>query len=47
MKKEESKVNFDLSVLNLSELIKTYETIINFLQYLGDKRIVIEEESNE
>jgi hypothetical protein len=47
MKKVESKVNFDLSVLNLSELIKTYETIINFLQYLEDKKIVIEEESNE
>lgn len=43
MKKEESKVNFDLSKLSLSELIKVYEDITNFLQFLDEKKIVEEE----
>jgi len=43
MKKEENKVDFDLSVLKLEELIKVYENIENFIKYLKDKKIVIEE----
>lgn len=47
MKKQESKVNFDLSTLSLSELIMVYENINNFLQFLEDKKIVTEEEAEE
>ena len=43
MKKEENKVDFDLSVLKLEELIKVYESIENFIKYLNDKKIVIED----
>ena len=43
MKKEENKVDFDLSVLKLEELIKVYEKIDNFIKFLNDKKIVIEE----
>lgn len=47
MKKEENKVDFDLSVLSLEELIKVYENVDNFLKYLQDKKIVIEEKVND
>jgi|GEM_PF-3442227 hypothetical protein len=47
MKKEEEKVNFDISTLSLSELIKVYEDITNFLQFLEDKKIVQEEKVEE
>ena len=43
MTKENSKVDFDLSVLKLEELIKVYDDIDNFIKYLNDKKIVIEE----
>lgn len=43
MKKEEERVNFDLSALKLSELIKVYEDINNFLEFLNEKKIVKEE----
>lgn len=43
MKKDENKVDFDLSVLKLEELIKVYDNIDNFIKYLKDKKIVIEE----
>ena len=43
MKKEETKVDFDLSILKLEELIKVYDSIDNFIKYLNDKKIVIEE----
>lgn len=43
MTKEENKVDFDLSVLKLEELIKAYDNIENFIKFLGDKKIVIEE----
>ncbi len=39
MSKEGNKVNFDLSVLNLSELVKTYENVTDFLKYLDEKKI--------
>ncbi len=47
MKKEENKVNFDISTLSLSELIKVYEDITNFLQFLEEKKIVQEEKVEE
>ncbi|MDD2489630.1 MAG: hypothetical protein PHY26_00015 [Bacilli bacterium] len=39
---KEQKVNFDMSTLSLSELIKVYEEIINFLNFLEEKKIVEE-----
>ena len=47
MKKEENKVNFDLSVLSLSELVVLYENITGFLQYLEGKVIVMEEKAGK
>lgn len=47
MKKEENKVNFDMSKLSLTELIKVYENINGFLQFLEEKRIVEEEVENQ
>jgi hypothetical protein len=43
MKKEEKKVDFNLSVLKLDELIKVFDDVSNFIKYLNDKKIVIEE----
>ena len=40
MKKEENKINFDMSTLTLSELIKVYENITAFIAFLNEKRIV-------
>ena len=47
MKKENEKVNFDLSVLSLKELVKVYEDITDFIKTLDEKRIVIEKVKNE
>ena len=47
MKIEEKIVNFDLSTLSLSELIKVYENITIFSQYLNEKEIKQEEKSEE
>lgn len=44
MSKEENKVNFDLSTLSLPELIKVYEEINSFINFLSDKKIVSEVE---
>ena len=41
--KEENKVNFDLSTLSLDELIKVYENITEFLEFLEDSKIIEEE----
>jgi hypothetical protein len=46
MKKEETKVNFDMSTLSLSELIKVYEDITSFLEFLDEKKIVQEEQGD-
>lgn len=43
MKKEEKKVDFNLSVLKLDELIKVFDDVSNFIKFLNDKEIVIEE----
>ena len=47
IKKQENKVDFDLSVLKLDELIKVYEEIENFIKFLNDKKIIIEEKVKE
>jgi hypothetical protein len=47
MTKENNKVDFDLSALTLEELIEVYEKIENFLEYLDDSRVEIEEKSGE
>ena len=43
MKKEEKKVDFNLSLLKLDELIKVFDDVSNFIKFLNDKKIVIEE----
>ena len=45
MKKEEKKVDFNLSVLKLDELIKVFDDVSNFIKFLNDKKIVIEEKA--
>ena len=47
MKKEENKVDFDLSNLKLEELLKVYENITDFLQYLDETKIVQIEDNND
>lgn len=47
MTKENNKVDFDLSALTLEELIEVYEKIENFLEYLDESRVEIEEKSGE
>ena len=46
MNKEE-KVDFDLSVLTLDQLIETYKEILEFLKYLENSRIEIEVKKDE
>ncbi len=47
MKKEEKKVDFDLSVLSLSELINLYEKATSFLDYLDETRLAEPENKGE
>jgi len=47
MKKEESKVNFDLSVLTLTELVDLAGKVKSFLQFLDDNRIDDSEDKEE
>lgn len=47
MKKEDEKVNFDLSTLSLEELIEVYSKIGDFLEYLDESKLVIEEKEKE
>jgi len=47
VKEEENKVNFDLSTLNLDELIKVYENITDFLEFLEETKIEQEEKAEE
>jgi len=46
MNKEE-KVDFDLSVLTLDELVETYKEIMEFLKYLENSKIEIEGKKDE
>ncbi len=45
MQKEDNKVDFDLSMLSLDELIKVYEEVKKFKQFLSDS--IIEEKEKE
>lgn len=46
MKNEEEKVGFDLSTLTLQELIEVYQDITDFLQFLNESKIDLEEKEN-
>lgn len=39
MEKEENKVNFDMSVLSLKELVEVHEQINEFLRSIDNKKI--------
>lgn len=48
MKKvKEEKIDFDLSNLELSELILAYENITEFLSFLNDNKIIEEKEEED
>lgn len=47
MKTEETKIDFDLSKLSLQELIKVYEEISDFLQFLAENKIAEEEKEDK
>lgn len=40
------KVDFDLSILSLEELVNTYHDITNFIQFLNDNKIEEMEEND-
>ena len=46
MAKEKTSVDFDLSILSLDELLEVYENIEEFLGFLNESKIEIEEEGN-
>ena len=46
-KKEETKVDFDLSALTLEQLIEVYEDINVFIDYLNESKIELEEKGTE
>ncbi len=43
--KEENKKNFDLSALSLKDLIKVYEEITGFIQFLAEKKESVKEKA--
>lgn len=47
MAKKEEKVNFDLSLLSLNELIEAYNNIDEFLSFLNDSKLEEKEEEEE
>ncbi len=46
-KKEETKVDFDLSALTLEQLVEVYEDINVFIDYLNESKIEMEEKGSE
>lgn len=44
---EENKIDFDMSSLSLQELIKTYESINSFLEYLEENKVEEGDEKSE
>lgn len=44
MELNDEKVEFDLSVLSLEELVEVYKNISSFLDFLRDNKINMEEE---
>jgi hypothetical protein len=47
MAKKEEKVDFDLSVLNLNELIEAYNNIEEFLAFLNDSKVEVDEKEED
>ena len=47
MAKKEEKVDFDLSVLSLKELIEAYDNIEEFLAFLNDSKVEINEKEDD
>ena len=47
MKKKEEKVGFDLSNLSLQELIDVYNNIEEFMQYLEENKIEVDDEKDD
>ena len=41
------KVDFDLSLLSLEELIEVFNDIDSFIQYLNDSKIEVEKEDKD
>ena len=44
---KEEKIDFDLSVLKLNELIETYTNIDEFLTFLKESKVVIDEKEED
>lgn len=47
MKSKDKTVEFDLSLLSLEDLITVYKKVLEFLEYLKSKEIVITEKENK
>lgn len=47
MKNKDDKIEFDMSLLNLKELIKVYENIDDFLRFLNEKKIITEKKADK
>ena len=47
MAKKEERVDFDLSVLNLNELIEAYNNIEEFLTFLNDSKIEVDDKEED
>ena len=47
MAKKEEKVDFDLYVLSLNELIEAYDNIEEFLGFLNDSKVEVEEKEED
>lgn len=43
MKKSDNKQEYDLSILSLEELVESYKEIENFLSFLKEQHVEIEE----
>ena len=40
---DDEKVEFDLSTLNLEELVEVYKNITEFIDFLQENKIILEE----
>lgn len=46
MIKNNDKIDFDMSLLSLEELVKVYSNIEDFLKFLNEKKIVTEKKAD-
>lgn len=46
IKNKNDKIDFDMSLLTLEELVKVYENIEDFLKFLNEKKIVTEKKAD-